>query len=95
VQKTHQNVLVFWKGNDEKRIPEELGVLDEVEWLGAKTHQERPPEKGNEEAAKQFDTNKRLEALAKAGKLKEPGNGVIRELLRPEALGDDQSGAVG
>jgi hypothetical protein len=21
VQKTHQNVLVFWKGNDEKRIP--------------------------------------------------------------------------
>lgn len=31
VQKTHQNVLVFWKGDDDRRIPEALGVLNEAE----------------------------------------------------------------
>jgi 16S rRNA G966 N2-methylase RsmD len=83
VQKTHQNVLVFWKGDDEKRIPEVLGVLKEVDWLGAKTHQDKPREE--EEAANQFDANNALEALAKSGRLKEPGNGVMVELLPPEA----------
>ncbi|HKW32344.1 MAG TPA: DNA methyltransferase [Candidatus Acidoferrum sp.] len=87
VQKTHQNVLVFWKGNDEKIIPETLGVLKEVECVGAKTQRDRASE--DEHPVKAFDANSRLEALAKAGRLKETGNGVITELLRPEALVED------
>jgi 16S rRNA G966 N2-methylase RsmD len=83
VQKTHQNILVFWKGNDEKRIPEELGVLKEVDWVG--THREKEKE---EVPPEPFDANKALEALAQAGKLKEPGNGVMVELLPPEVLAD-------
>jgi hypothetical protein len=58
-------------------------VLKEVDWVGAK---DTPREK--EEAPRQFDANEALEAMAKAGRLKEPGNGVMVELLPPEALAD-------
>jgi 16S rRNA G966 N2-methylase RsmD len=31
VHRTHQNILAFWKGDDPKRIPEALGILDSAE----------------------------------------------------------------
>jgi DNA modification methylase len=31
LQKAHQNILVFWKGDDPKRIPKALGILDSAE----------------------------------------------------------------
>lgn len=45
VQKVHQNVLVFWKGNDVKRIPKALGVLEEVEFL-VENELATPPDAG-------------------------------------------------
>ncbi len=44
------------RGGNRFRIPEELGVLKEVDLVGA--HQDRPREKEKEEAPEPFDANK-------------------------------------